>query len=302
MADDKGNGAASQETAAADASRLAVSLNGARVQLNDEVKRRKDLIKPMERALSALKDPHKNAVALHEAASALASPPKELSLPGDYDSVIDRLRSLADEKLSELEFTFARDLRAAFELQGIKLKGPPSELIADLFVIKIDILKKQVHMTFSRQPVSSKAVKLNVDQVLSAYQRARREICERNVDLDALLKEFFEAYRRILKMNDKSPGSRVSIVDCYRELVLIRQPLSFRRSPSKLSFVDYPKTHFIYDMLQLRLKKRLVCEGCKLNFGTATIDVGSDSARAMFFATDALNGNFVKDVYFAAEK
>jgi len=159
-----------------------------------------------------------------------------------------------------------------------------------------------VQMTFSRQLVTKKAIKLDVDQVVSAYERAQHEICERNVDARALLAELFEAYKRTLRLDEKQMGSRMGIVDCYRELVLVRQPLGFRRTPSKLSFVDYPKSHFVFDMLELRRGRNLVHEGHRLNLGVATIDVGSDSTRAIFLASGATEGQFIKDLYFTAEK
>jgi hypothetical protein len=285
-----------------DISELAASLGEARRQLLNEVKLRRDVIKPLEQALRALKDPHSNAVALYEATSLLEKPPEGLSLTNGYNLPVAELRALADAELSELEFTFARDLRAAFKEKGVKLDGPPSELIADLFIIKPDLRKKQVQMTFSRQPVSGKKIKLDVAQVVSAYERARREICERKVVPDELLAELFEAYERTLKLAGKQIGTRASIVDCYRELVLVRQPLGFRKTPSKLSFVDYPKTHFAYDMLELRRRHKLTHQGHRLNLGTATIDVGSDTTRAMFLATGANEGQFIKDIYFTSEK
>ena len=285
-----------------DVSGLALSLGEARRQLLNEVKLRRDIIKPIEQALRALKDPHSNAVALYEATMLLEKPPEELILPDGYDSLVAELRTLADGKLSELEFTFARDLRASFKGKGVKLEGSPSELIADLFVIKPDLRKKQVQMNFSRQPVTGKKIKLDVDQVVSAYERARREICGRKVDPDELLAELFEAYGRTLKLAGKQMGARVGLVDCYRELVLVRQPLGFRKTPSKLSFVDYPKTHFAYDMLELRRRHKLSHQGHRLNLGTATIDVGSDTTRAMFLATGATEGQFIKDIYFTPEK
>ena len=143
----------------------------------------------------------------------LQQTPPELPLPKDFGRLVGQLRELADAKLSELEFTFARDLRAAFTEQGLKLEGPPAELIADLFVIKPDLRKKQVTITFSRQPVTSKKIKLDVDQVVTAYQRSYKEICERKVDLNGLLAELFEAYQRNLKLIGKSTGTRASIVD-----------------------------------------------------------------------------------------
>jgi hypothetical protein len=286
----------------ADTSALSTGMTEVRRQLTSEVKLRQAVLKPLDGALRALKDPHKNAVALHEATALLEQPPAELALPNSYGKLVKQVRALADEKLSELEFTFARDLREVFEEQGVKLVGPPTELIADLFVIRPDLRKKQVQITFSRQPVTKGAIKLDVERVVTAYQRARKEICERKVDYNELLGELFEAYTRTLKLMGKAVGARAVLVDCYRELVLVRQPLGFRRTPSKSSFVDYPKTQFAYDMLQLRRQHSLVHDGHRLNLGTATIDVGSDTTKAMFLATGATEGAFIKDLYFTAEK
>jgi hypothetical protein len=281
---------------------LSVDLSEVRKVLANEVKLRSNVIKPLENAVRALKDPHKNAVALAEACAVLENPPSELELPGDYQSLIEKLKKTADENLSELEFTFARDLREAFGEKGIALGGSSaSELIADLFVIKVDMRRKQIDMTFSRQPVTDTKSKLNVEQVVAAYERARREICERNVDLNVLLGELFEAYNRVLKLTDKPLGTRTIIVDCYRELIMVRQPASFRKTPSKQKFLDYPKTHFAYDMMQMRRQQQMMYQGYRLNLGTATIDVGSDSARAMFLATDANEGQFIQHLYFTKE-
>lgn len=287
---------------AVDPAALGAEVSEARRQLAGEVKSRQSVIKPLDQVLRALKDPHGNAVALHEATQHLEAPPPELDLPVNYHKMVPQLRALADANIAELEFTFARDLRAAFEEQGVKLSGPPTELVAELFVIRPDLRRRQVQITFSRQPVTKGAVKLDVDRVLGAYQRAHREICERKVDDAELLKELYEAYTRTLKLTGKQPGARAVIVDCYRELVLVRQPLSFRRTPSKASFVDYPKAHFAYDMLQLRRRHNLIHEGHRLNLGTATIDIGADTTRAMFLATSATEGQFIRDLYFTAEK
>ncbi len=286
----------------ADLSALTTGVGEVRRLFANEVKLRQTVIKPMDGALRALKDPHRNAVALHEATALLEGPPEELALPNSYSKLVKQLRAVADANLSELEFTFARDLREAFSAEGVKLAGPPTELIAELFVIKPDLRKKQVAITFSRQPVGKGVIKLDVDRVVAAWQRARKEICERKVDHGELLGELFEAYQRTQKLAGKQIGTRAGIVDCYRELVLVRQPLGFRRTPSKSSFVDYPKTHFAYDMLELRRRHNLVHDGHRLNLGTATIDVGSDTTKAMFLATGATEGQFIKDLYFTAEK
>jgi len=282
-----------------DAEMMTAELNEARRQLTNEVNQRRGVLKPIEQAMRALRDPHNNAVALSEAVAALENTPPELGLPTGADKLFKELQALAEKHLSELEFTFVRDLREAFKEIKIVLAGEPNALVAELFVIKPDIRRKQVEMTFSRQPVSGKKIKLDVAQVVSAYERARREICERKTDYDELIKEVYEAYERTLKLAGKPPGARMSIVDCYRELVLVRQPLSFRKTPSKNSFKDYPKTHFAYDMLELRRQNKLNYNGLRMNLGTSTIDVGGDTARVMFLATEATQGQFIKDLYFA---
>lgn len=282
---------------------LTADLSDVRKVLANEVKLRNSVIKPLENAIRALKDPHKNAVALAESVTALEIPQIELQLPENYDSLVSQLKTIADENLAELEFTFARDLREAFSEKGITLGGSSaSELIAELFVIKVDMRRKEVGMTFSRQPVTDKKIKLNVEQVVAVYDRARREICERNIDLNGFLGELWEAYQRVLKLSDKPVGTRTILVDCYRELIMVRQPASFRKTPSKQKFLDYPKTHFAFDMMQLRRSGQMIFDGHRLSLGTATIDVGSDSAKAMFLATDANEGQFIQHLYFTKEK
>ena len=185
-----------------------------------------------------MKDLHRNAVALYEASTALEQTLPELTLPENFAATAEQLRALADEKLSDLEFTFARDLRAAFQDNGIELSGPPHELIADLFVLRVDMRRRLVDMTFSRQPVSAKKIKLDVAQVVTAYERAWRDICERKVDLDKLLAELYEACGRVLKLSGKTAGTRTSLLDVYRELIMVRQPAGFRKNPSKNSFAN----------------------------------------------------------------
>lgn len=282
-----------------DAEELSSGLGEARRQLVNEVKIRQSVIKPIEQSLRALKDPHSNAVALYEAGEALEKRPADLELPKGAEKLFTELQTLADAHLSELEFTFARDLREAFKEQNIKLTGEPTALIADLFIIRPDLRRKLVEITFSRQSVTDKKIKLDVAQVVSAYQRAQKDICERKVDYDELIKEIYEAYERTLKLAGKQVGARMSIVDCYRELVLVRQPLSFRKAPSKNSFKDYPKTHFAYDMLELRRQNKLGYNGLRLNLGVSTIETGGDTAKAMFLATSATEGQFIRDLYFS---
>lgn len=288
-----------------DTEALSAQLDEARRQLTAQVKLRRDVLKPLELALKALKNPHENALALYEAGQALATLPTELALPAGTDAAIAQVNALADKHLAELEFTFARDLRETFAGRGIELTGGPTTFVADLFVIKPSMRRRVVEITFSRQPVTDKKIKLDVAQVVNAYERAWRDICERNTDYGQLLEDLSAVYERLTKLSSKPLGYRANVVDMYRELILVRQPAGFRKTPSKNSFKDYPKTHFAYDMLQLRRLNKLYLNDVRLNFGTAQMDTAndttSDTARAMFLATGANEGQFIKDLYFSKE-
>ncbi len=279
---------------------LSTALNETRRILTLEANQRRAVIKPLEQALKALKDPHSNAMALYEAGQALVAP-AGFSLPDGAEASFAELRELADAHLSELEFTFARDLRAKFAENGITLEGDPAALVADLFVIRPDLRRRVVDINFSRQPVTDKKIKLDTAQVFNAYERAWRDICERNTDYGQLLEDLYAVYERLLKLNGKQIGWRANVVDMYRELILVRQPAAFRKTPSKNSFKDYHKTHFAYDMLQVRRLNHLAYNDLRLNFGTATIETTGDTARAMFLATGANGGQFIKDLYFSKE-
>lgn len=281
---------------------LATELSETRKSLNAEITIRRGVVKPIENALRALKDPHKNAVALHEATAALQSGLAAAPVPESFSATVAELRKLADEQVSELEFTFARDLRAAFQEKGVTLEGSPSALVADIFLMQPDMRKKKVEITFSRQPVTLKTVKLDVGAVIAAYERAQKEICGRNVDEAGFLADLFETYQRLLKLGGHQVGFRTGIVDLYAELVWVRQPQGFRRTLAKANFTDYPKSHFLYDIFKLRQGNMTVHNGHQLNLGISTIEVGSDSRKAMFLATTATQGTFYKDLYFTLEK
>ena len=81
---------------------------------------------------------------------------------------------------------------------------------------------------------------------MNAYERAQREICERHVDAGGLPAELFEACQRRLRLDEKQMGARIGIVDCYREFILVRQPLSFRRAPSKQFLQRHVKTYILF--------------------------------------------------------
>ena len=67
---------------------------------------------------------------------------------------------------------------------------------------------------------------LSVEAVVKAYQREAKAIAGRNEDGERWIAQLQEAYTQAAdaRRGRAAPGARVNIVDCYFELVLLRQP------------------------------------------------------------------------------
>jgi hypothetical protein len=90
------SGSALAATGAVDIETLSANLGEVRRVLAGEVKLRSTVIKPLESALRALKDPHRNAVAVAEAVAVLENAPPDLTLPAGYQKIVRQLRALSD--------------------------------------------------------------------------------------------------------------------------------------------------------------------------------------------------------------
>lgn len=259
-------------------------------------------LKDLDELLKALKDPAKNAAALTEAAGKLRKDGLSVLPPEDLAPVLQRLDEIAKKALDNSAFTFKRDLQDAFAEKNISLDASARDrFFAEPFRIELDARRGAVNVMYGHDAMNAKPIPLDPGRVLAAYAMARKALVERKSNPSELLKRIFEAYRRLLAMQGKQFGERVSVIDVYRELVWLRQSDKFRSAPAKASFSEYPRSYFAYDVRQLQASNTLVHNRQRLQFGTATIDATDDPTRSIWIPEGAEGGHYIMDVYWKKE-
>jgi hypothetical protein len=275
-----------------------VSLRG---EMAGRAKRYGETQKAIDAITKALKDPVKNAATLTEAVAELKKAGGGLVPAETFDPLCQALEGTAEKSIDDASFLFAKELRDAFAGEGVSLTGSGDRFIADIFLIQFDKRRAQVHILFGKEALTPKPIGLDPQRVLSAFKTASKALTFRKVDYPELLGQFYEAYQRVLNVSSRNFGDRVSVVDCYSELVWTRQSDGFRRAPTKSAFVDYPRSLFTFDMMQLRKQNILTHKSYKLHFGTATIDATGNDRRSIWMPDGAEEGHYVMDVYWKKE-
>lgn len=280
---------------------LIASLSELRADVSAKARSHASAMKTIDGVIKALKEPSKNAFTLAELTAILKKSGRDALAADDYERVVVALDEASEKETNNAQFLFARDLRTAFESQGIAVKGNPPQFVAEPLTIEVDTQTGKVNLKYGHETLSAKPVKLEPEQVLSAYNKAKKELTGRKVNLNEFLETLFEAYRRALFQTSGQMGDRVSIVDCYRETVWLKQLPSFKRAPSKKSFSDYTRAYFTYDILQLQKSNLLAHKNYRLRLSTATIEVTGNASRAIWIPRSAEEGAYIMDIYWSKE-
>lgn len=258
-------------------------------------------LKTINSVLTALKDPSKNAFTLIELTEKLRKSDRSAVTEDRYERVISALDEASRNEVNNVQFLFARDLRSVFEAEGIPIKGNPPQFISEPLVIDVDLQSGKVNLKYGHETLNPKPVKLEPEQALSAYHKAKKALTGRKLNLNDFLEILFEAYRRALFQTGGQIGDRVNIVDCYRETVWLKQTPSFKKSPSKQSFSDYTRAYFTYDILQLQKNNLMIYKNYRLRLGTATIEVAGNASRTIWLPRNAEEGSYMMDIYWSRE-
>lgn len=277
------------------------SLLSARAQVAKAVKENTNTLKALNEVIKAMRDPVKNGIALGEAVAAFQKSGGGILAPEVFESLTGLLADNAKQVLDDLSFTFARDLRLMLEVQGIPVSGANDRFIVEPFLIDVNKQQRNVNIKFGHEVLNSKPIGLDPERVVKALTSVRKSVTDREADVAELLKQLFTSCNRILASTRVPFGARVNVVECYRDVVWLRQSESFKRRPSKAAFADYPRAYFTYDVLQLRRRNLLKYESHSLHFGVATIDATNDEARSMWMPDSAEDGRYIMDLYWTKE-
>ena len=202
-------------------------------------------------------------------------------------------RALGDE--------FGSKLRDALAQQGISIGGRAPKFEIGRFELEANFAKHFMTLRYGKDDVIPR-ISITVDAALKAYTTAAKEIMGRNQDGKTWMGQFYEAYQ-IVRRKRNSPDARVNIVECYIELVLLRQGRQFASEPSKRTFTDYSRAQFIYDFYEYTNTRRLSTNGLVVKASSATKSQTDSPAKSMWIVEgeSPYDGRYIADIEFVKD-
>jgi hypothetical protein len=246
-------------------------------------------------ALAALRGEAVDVVRLGKAYAALeASKIQDAALrdllPGLEQELAQAQRALGD--------TFGLALRHALAAQGVELGGRPPRFEIGRFDLAANFVGRTATLSYGKE-LLLKRVPLSVEAVLSAYQREVKLIAGRSEDGARWIEQLYTAWENVRRKRGIT-DNRANIVECYLELVLLRQSKAFRSAPSRHEFTDYSRAQFAYDFNEFAGRQRLTHKGLRA-FGPVATKSHTDNVERSIWIVDGDSphaGNYISDVKF----
>jgi hypothetical protein len=262
--------------------------------LRREAKSLTGIVGALKDALAALRGESVDVVRLGKAYSALQG---MNSLDETVRSVLPGLAAELNEAQNALGNTFGAALRDAFAEQGIEVVGRVPHLEIGRFEIVPDFLSRHASLSYGKEMLARR-IPLSVEAVLKAYQRAEKDIVRRTEDGATWIRQFHDAWQAA-KLG-RGADLRANVVECYFEMVMLRQRRSFRATPSKSAFVDYSRAQFAFDLDQFVNRRRLDYKGLRPALHVA-IKANTDNAEKSLWVVEGNGpheGRYIGDVIF----
>ncbi|HZS90136.1 MAG TPA: hypothetical protein VFE42_21890 [Chloroflexota bacterium] len=268
-------------------------------ELRREIKALSGTVTALRDAQAALRGEAVDAVRLGHAYKVLRESKLE-------DDEIEALLGDIDRELQEaqrtLGATFGHALRGALAEQGITVRGQPPRFEIGRFEIEADFVGRHATISHGKNLVARR-VPLSVDAVIRAYQREARAIEGRKEDGERWIEQFFNAWTIARQKRDKA-DLRANIVDCYYEMVFMRQGRNFHSEPLKSIFVDYRRAQFAHDFYEFAEVQRRSYKGQRVFAHGATKSQTDSADKSIWICegADPHTGRYIADVVFSKDE
>jgi len=254
------------------------------------------------------------AAALREALTALRAEPVDVvrlgrSMPSlrdatrdpDLAALLPSLESELEEAQRALGDTFGYALRGALAAQGIELGGRPPRFSIGRFELAADFVGQTAALSYGKH-LLARRVPLSLEAVLKAYQREAAAVTGRAEDGARWMGQFYEAWESARARRDRS-DQRANVVECYFELVLLRQSRAFRTAPTKGAFTEYSRAQFAYDLYEFGQNQQRVHKGWRMQAHGATKSQTDNPERSLWIVDGhgPHDGRYIGDIVFSQD-
>lgn len=265
-------------------------------QLRREIKLLAKLTTALRDAAAALQSEPVDVARLSKASASLQNapqPPIQALLPELNEEIDLAQRALGDE--------FGQKLRQALLEQNLTIGGRPPRFAIGRFELDANFAGRFMTLRYGKDMVMPR-VAIRIDAALKAYADAVKRLSGRTNDGKNWIGQFYEAYQTVHRKRG-SNEARVNIVDCYIELVLLRQNRNFASEPSKTTFTDYSRAQFIYDFYDYASQQRLSHNGWFVKAHSATKSQTDNPAKSMWMVEgdSPYDGRYIADIEFVKD-
>jgi hypothetical protein len=264
-------------------------------ELRREEKAIGTLVTALKDALVALRGESVDVIKLSRAYGALQNSKLQDDTLAALVPELDQILQQAQHSLGD---TFGVALRHALAEQGITLGGRPPDFEIGPFMLNANFVTRTAVLNYGKNLVNRR-VPLSVEAVIKAYQAATKAIMGRNEDGARWIEQLYQAWETVRKKRGTTEP-RANIVECYLEMVLLRQPRAFRSTPSKGGFAEYTRAQFAYDFFTFTNQQGLEYKGLRA-FGTGATKSQTDNPERSFWIVEGDNphyGRYISDVKF----
>lgn len=202
--------------------------------------------------------------------------------------------------LDGLAFDFARELKETFETRGESVEGRPPTLVVNGLTLQIDIAARKAQWLYGKEALT-RPIPLSINGILKAYDQQRRAILERTVDIPAFLTELYAAWQKLTaQKQQRSSNNYAGLVAAYSQLTIDRQSARFWNAPSRSTFKDYDRAHFVRDLVLAHDAPTVTVDGktYHLRLGGATKSQADSATRSMWLPNVGLDGEYYANVAF----
>jgi hypothetical protein len=267
--------------------------------LRREIKLLSEFVAALRDALAALRVENIDVVRLSRACSTLQK--TKVQEPALEELLPPILAELTEAEHS-LGATFGETLREALVAQGIEVGGRPPIFEIGRFEISADFASRMATLSYGKEVVL-RHVPLSVDRLIKAYERELKSIAGRDENGEQWVRQLYEAWEAARRKRGTAEV-RANIVECYYELVLIRQGKTFRSAPSKRVFADYSRAQFAYDLDLFANRQQLAYKGQRA-FVHVAIMANTDNPERCLWVVDGSgphDGRYMGDIVFQSEE
>jgi hypothetical protein len=274
-------------------------LSSAQKKLEPQLKALNGATGALKQALKVAGEEHPDALAMQKVLAKLQQA-NALVEDESLQTVTATFAAETQTALDALAFQFARDLKEAFEQRGQSVGGRPPTLVVDPLVLHIDIANRKAQWFYGKEELT-RPIALSIATLVQAYDRQKKAIVERTVDVPTFVAELHSAWTDLLAKRTQRPaGGRVNLVELYSQVVLNRQSARFWNAPSRSTFKDYERVYFVRDLLLAHGAPAVEIDGQThhLRLGVATKSQADSASRSIWLPQSALDGEYYANITF----